>query len=318
MQVPGLNNIIAVTNTLALRSDGTVWDLMAPTPYHIEGLNNMTAVSRLFAVRNDGTVWHIWYREQVPGLNNVAAISSNWGNTLVMREDGSVWSWGDNTFGQIGDGTTTDRATPVQVRGPGGVGFLNLGPAAAQPDIPFTDVGDTWYRDAVTFVYERGLMTGTSSTTFAPSQNLTRAQLVTILWRMEGEPNVAFRPIFNDVLAGQWYSTAVIWAFDNGVVSGTGPGTFAPHNNITREQFATMMHNYARFAGHNTSVPANFNLNQFTDAGAISGWALEAMRWANFNGLITGTTATTLSPQGTANRAQCAAILMRYVQTFVD
>jgi len=178
---------------------------------------------------------------------------------------------------------------------------------------PFTDVGNTWYSEAVQFVWENNIMTGTTPVTFAPDAPLTRAQLVTILWRTEGEPATSWRNQFTDVSAGQWYSSAVIWAFDNGIVTGTSPTTFAPGANITREQFATMMHRYAEFAGQDTSVPANFNLNNFTDHGNISSWALTAMRWAVYTELIGGTGDNMLSPGGNATRAQAAVILTRYL-----
>ena len=186
------------------------------------------------------------------------------------------------------------------------------------PATPFTDISGHWAADAIAFVYERGLMTGTTATTFAPDATLNRAMVATILYRMAGSPAVTFRPVFTDVSAGQWYSNAIIWALDAGIVQGTTATTFAPGANITREQFATMMHRYARHTGENLTVPPTFNLNQFTDRGAVSAWAADAMLWANFHGLITGVTPTTLVPQGTANRAQCATILMRYMQAFVD
>jgi len=161
-------------------------------------------------------------------------------------------------------------------------------------------------------------MQGTTATTFAPTATLTRAQVATILWRMAGEPAVTHRPDFGDVPAGRWYSVPVIWALDAGIVTGTGPGTFAPGTNITREAFATMMYRYARYTGEDSTVPGTFNLAQFTDHANVSSWAAEEMRWAVHNGLITGATETTLAPQGTANRAQCATILMRYVQAFIE
>jgi len=192
-------------------------------------------------------------------------------------------------------------------------GALTAGALAA--DLPFTDVSNAnWFHGAVEFVYERGVMTGTTATTFAPNAALTRAQLVTILWRMEGEPTVSFEPIFDDVPEGRWFSDAVIWAYDKEIVTGTGPATFAPGANITREQFATMLYRYAAFAGHDLTVPAWFNFNQFTDRGDVSSWANEAMRWAVYNGLIGGTSGTALSPRGAATRAQAATILMRFMQ----
>jgi len=182
---------------------------------------------------------------------------------------------------------------------------------------PFVDVqrGD-WFHDAVAFVSSRNIMGGTTATTFEPHTQLNRAMLVTVLHRMAGSPVVAYRPVFQDVPTGQWFSRAVVWAFDNNIVTGVSETHFAPWDPITREQFATMMHRFAQFNGHNVVVSPAVNLNQFTDRGDISSWAWEAMRWSVHTGLITGTTDTTLAPQGSASRAQCAVIIMRYVQRF--
>ncbi|MCL2827493.1 MAG: S-layer homology domain-containing protein, partial [Oscillospiraceae bacterium] len=145
----------------------------------------------------------------------------------------------------------------------------------------------------------------------------TRAQVARMLWNMAGQPPVAFSPIFTDVpaTAPDWYRDAVIWAGTNGIVLGY-QGRFNSHENITREQFAIMMFRYAQFTGQNTTVPGNFNLNQFTDQGAISEWALRYVRWAVYNGLITGTPDARIAPQGTADRAEAATILMRFMQRF--
>ena len=183
---------------------------------------------------------------------------------------------------------------------------------------PFTDISGHWATDAIEFIYKRGLMNGITATTFAPDARLNRAMVATILYRMAGEPAVGFRPVFTDVSAGQWYSNAIIWAFDAGIVEGTSPTTFAPGANITREQFATMMHRYAHHGGQDLTVPSGFNLNQFTDRDAVSTWATDAMLWANYHGLITGRTATTIDPAGTATRAECATILMRFIEAFPE
>ena len=188
-------------------------------------------------------------------------------------------------------------------------------PAMANTGHPFTDVGNTWYSEAVQYVWENNIMTGTSPTTFAPNAPLTRAQLVTILWRTEGEPSTSWRNQFTDVSAGQWYSNAVIWAFDNGIVTGTSPSTFAPGANITREQFATMMHRYAEFTGQDVTICGDFILGGFQDAGSVSSWAMTAMRWAVYTGLISGTGNYMLSPGGNATRAQAAVILTRFLDS---
>ena len=177
----------------------------------------------------------------------------------------------------------------------------------------FTDVeANTWYSDGVDYVVREGLMRGTSDTTFNPNGTVNRAMLATILHRLAGEPSVSFSPVFSDVSAGTWYANAVIWASNNNIVNGVGGGHFAPNANVTREQFATLLFRYAEFAGLDTSVPATFNLLQYSDRMAISSWAIEPMIWAVYHGLITGTSSTTLTPSGTATRSQCAVILYRF------
>ena len=159
-------------------------------------------------------------------------------------------------------------------------------------------------------------MTGTTPTTFEPEAPLSRAMLATILWRMEGEPALFYRPIFDDVVSGRWYSEAVLWAYEEGVVLGTGPGIFQPEIDITREQFATMLYRYAQVAGHDVGVPSDFGLDWFGDSYDISDWAEEAMYWAVYNGLITGSTGGVLAPQAAASRAEAATILARFMERF--
>ena len=187
------------------------------------------------------------------------------------------------------------------------------------PTHSFNDVrGENWFAEAVQFVFARNIMEGTSPTTFEPNAPLTRAMVVTVLYRMMGEPSVTYSPIFHDVPSGLWFSDAVVWGYNQGIVEGMGQGRFAPHENITREQFAAMMHRFAQFNGHAQPVPATFSLAQFTDSNAVSYWALDGMTWNVYNGIITGMTPTTLAPRGTTTRAECAMVLMRYIQTFIE
>ncbi len=179
---------------------------------------------------------------------------------------------------------------------------------------PFTDVAPgAWYYDAVSYVYANGLMDGTSATTFEPNANMTRAMLVTILWRMEGEPVVNYIMPFTDVDGGAWYAEAVRWASSEGIVEGVSDTEFAPNEAVTREQFAAILYRYAQYDGMD-AVTLEENLGGFTDADSISEYAVPALNWAVGEGIITGTTATTLEPQGTATRAQAAAMLMRFVE----
>ena len=183
--------------------------------------------------------------------------------------------------------------------------------------LSFTDVPEgAWFRDDVAFVYEQGLMNGLTATSFGPGNNLSRTMLVTILHRMAGEPAASFSPVFSDVVTGRFYTTAVMWAVQNNIVDGVGDGRFAPADNLTREQFAVMLHRFADSQDMDISVPATWNLNNFTDHAQISTWAATALRWANYNELITGVTTTTIVPRGAATRAQGAAIIHRFVTAF--
>lgn len=178
---------------------------------------------------------------------------------------------------------------------------------------PFDDVSDSaWYADAVQYVYENGIMNGVTVTEFGPNMTTNRAMIVTMLYRLEGEP-AAETAGFTDVATGVYYADAVAWAQANNIVNGITETTFAPSNNISREQLATILYRYAQYKGYDVSV-GGMSLNEYTDASQISAYATTAMQWANENGLVTGVTSTTLEPQGSATRAQVATILMRFVE----
>lgn len=177
----------------------------------------------------------------------------------------------------------------------------------------FADVAaDAWYADAVQYVYENGMMSGTSETTFSPDLTTTRGMIVTILYRLENEPTVTGTTAFTDVAADQYYANAVAWAAQNGIVSGIDATTFAPNNAITREQMAAILYRYAQFKGYDVSAKAD--LSVYTDAAQVSTYATNAMAWANGAQLITGTSQATLTPAGNATRAQVATILMRFCE----
>ena len=177
----------------------------------------------------------------------------------------------------------------------------------------FADVAaDAWYADAVQYVYENGMMSGTSQTTFSPDLTTTRGMIVTILYRLENEPTVTGTTAFTDVAADQYYANAVAWAAQNGIVSGIDATTFAPNNAITREQMAAILYRYAQFKGYDVSAKAD--LSVYTDAAQVSTYATNAMAWANGAQLITGTSQATLTPAGNATRAQVATILMRFCE----
>lgn len=176
----------------------------------------------------------------------------------------------------------------------------------------FADVADdAWYADAVRYVFEKGMMNGTSSTTFSPNETTTRAMIVTMLHRLENEPTASAAG-FTDVASNTYYANAVAWAAANGVVTGVSETSFAPNDAITREQLAAILYRYAELKGYNVS--ASGSLSGYTDASQISSYATTAMQWANSTGLITGKTSTTLSPKGNATRAEVATILMRFCE----
>ena len=182
----------------------------------------------------------------------------------------------------------------------------------AEAPLPFPDVteGD-WFYDAVRYAYETGLMDGVGDSLFAPNSETTRAQLVTILYRLAGEPEPGGDSGFADVAAGTWYTDAVAWAAQNGSVNGVSDTEFVPGDDITREQLAAILYRYAAYQGYDVSQRAD--LSGFGDASSIRSYAQEALSWAHAQGLVLGFEDGSLRPQGTASRAQIAAVLMRFL-----
>ncbi len=188
-------------------------------------------------------------------------------------------------------------------------------PSSAYKDAPA--VGN-WAHVGIDFVLKSGLFYGTSDTTFSPDGAMTRAMLVTVLYRLEGQPKVTAKNPFSDVADGRWYTDAVVWAAENKIVNGVGEGKFDPDGEITREQMAAILYRYSEFKGV-TPTEGEFAA-EYPDAGKVSKYALAAMRWANAEKLINGTqrgSTVYLDPQGSATRAQVAAILMRFVQNIL-
>ena len=176
----------------------------------------------------------------------------------------------------------------------------------------FTDVDTAdWFAEAVQYMLDNKMMNGITDTTFGPDNTTTRGMIVTILYRLEGEPDAAASN-FTDVAANMYYADAVAWAQANNIVNGITTTTFGPDNAITREQMAAILYRYAQFKGYD--VTASNDLDSYTDASQISAYATAAMQWANAEGLITGSTSTTLNPQGNATRAEVATILMRFCE----
>ena len=188
--------------------------------------------------------------------------------------------------------------------------------APGATSLPFTDVsaGD-WFYEAVQFVYENGLMDGVGNKLFAPNATLNRAMAVTILYRLEGSPDLDGENLgypFADVDGDTWYSDAVYWARLNGIVDGVENNHFDPTGSLTREQMATILYRYAQYKG--ADVSASGDISGFADSANVSSWAVDAVKWAVGSGLVNGVEGNALAPQGTSTRAQAAAVLMRLSQ----
>ena len=180
---------------------------------------------------------------------------------------------------------------------------------------PFTDVSEKdWFYGDVMFVYENGLMLGTSKTLFSPYGTATRGMMATILWRMEGSPAPKGKNSFTDVEAGKWYADAITWTAENGIFAGYGKDKFGPDDPITREQLAAIFYRYADYKGYDLTVKGN--LDKFKDADKITDYAKTAMQWAVGSGLMKGKSGNLLDPQGTATRAEIAAMLHRFIEKY--
>ena len=184
---------------------------------------------------------------------------------------------------------------------------------AAPVGLPFADVsGSDWFYNDVRYVYEKGIMDGTGADRFSPNAPLTRAMIVTILYRMAGSPSVSGSSDFTDVAAGKWFAKAVAWAAANGIVNGYGDSLFGPNDPVTREQLAAILYRYAVYGGM-TAVTLEENLGSFADTAQLSAYAIQAMNWAVGQGLINGS-GNNLVPKAQATRAQVAAIIHRYLE----
>ena len=225
---------------------------------------------------------------------NAVTVTDRFGDAVRVTEN----SDGTYTF-TMPNGQVTITATFVETEAPVGEPFLDV------------NEGD-WFYDAVAYAYENGIMDGVGGNRFAPNSATTRAQLVTILYRLEGQPAVSGDLPFTDVEAGTWYTNAVGWAAQNGIVNGVGDDTFAPGNDLTREQLVTILYRYAESKGYDVSASAD--LAGYPDGEEIQAYAREAMAWAVAENIIRGMEDDTLKPAGNASRAQIATILMRFCE----
>lgn len=239
---------------------------------------------------------------------DVISIKKNDKMTFKAKADKgyvAVWTYKGDTY--VGDEYTVKMgATDAKLY----VEFMDKDDIRLT-ELPFRDVSKRdWYYDDVVYVYRKGYMDGMSSTRFGGELNTTRGQIVTILWRLTGEPRATRNNPFNDVSSRQYYYDAISWAYDAGVVDGFDARTFKPDQNVTREQLAAILYRYAKYMNLSTSGSAY--LAKYRDADKIANWAYDAMAWANYRGLINGTSATRIDPKGYATRAQIAAILHRF------
>lgn len=270
---------------------------------------------------------HMWNYVQMDD-KGWYGVDVTWNDPMVKGASGAKSGYENEKFLLVGTNTMIEGLTfgvshPETNRAAnGGVSFIN-GPrlngvsfdpskALINPLLHFTDASaDEWYAESVKYVYEKGMMSGTSATTFSPNATTTRGMLISILHRLDGEKS-APSAAFTDVPAGQWYANAVNWAVANGIAGGYCNGKFGAENIITREQMAAILYNFAKYKGYDLS--AKGDLTKFTDHTQLGSYADSAMQWANGAGLITGTSATTLAPTGSATRAQAASILMRFCE----
>ena len=221
-------------------------------------------------------------------------VTDRFGDAVKVTENAD----GTYTF-TMPNGQVTVKATFVETEEPA--------PAEPFPDVDEND----WFYDEVVYVYENGLMNGVENNQFAPNTATNRAMLATILYRLAGQPDVSGDLPFTDVEAGTWYTNAVLWAAQNGIVNGVTDTTFAPGNDLTREQLVTMLYRYAEAAGYDVSAAAD--LSGYPDAGKVQTYAQKAMSWAVAEGIVEGMDGN-LNPAGSATRAQIATILMRFCE----
>ncbi|WP_419056892.1 S-layer homology domain-containing protein [Evtepia gabavorous] len=325
------------TSTLTTNNEGKLSDL--PNPNHSNNKYtfqywtlNGTKVTEDTVFTGDATIVAQWSYSGGGGggggsvtTKYTLSFDTNGGSAIakVTKEKGTTVDLGQYvptregyTFaGWYSDEALTQKVTSVKLNGNTTV-YAKWTENAVTPILPFTDVksGD-WFYEAVQYVYDKGMMTGVSADRFAPASTTTRGMIVTILYRLENEPAVSGGSAFTDVESGAWYADAVAWAAANDIVNGTSATTFAPNSPITREQMAAILYRYAAYKGYDVSQKAD--LSGYTDATSISGYAKDALAWANAQKLITGVTDTTLNPQGSATRAQVATILMRLCETVV-
>ncbi len=187
-----------------------------------------------------------------------------------------------------------------------------------ETELPFTDLTeDMDCYDDVKYVYDRGIMIGMSDSEFGPELSLTRGMIVTVLYRMEGEPEAEYTGVFSDVADGQWYTSAVEWAAANGIVLGYGDDTYGPVKNVTREQLAAILCRYAQYKGYDVSVGEDTNILSYNDFDEISGWAMSSLQWACGAGVLEDTDGD-IRPAAEATRAEIARAIRVFLEDVAE
>ena len=247
---------------------------------------------------------------------------------IAYQERGETGGNGGNTGGNTGNDNgggyddNDDGYTPpiVPAQPETNIDYRACRRDEACPIWPFADAAPTaWYHDGVHYCLENGLMQGASAKSFLPNGSTTRAQLAAILWRLEGSPAPVSAVRFGDTAGGAWYTEAVRWAADSGVVKGYDNGRFGPNDAVTREQMAAILYRYAQYKGYDVSIGEDTNILSFNDALTVSGYSIPAMQWACGSGLMTGTRrdgGMALAPRDTTTRAQTATLLTRFQSAF--
>ncbi len=321
----------------ALTNEGNVWTFTVTAEDGVTSKTYTVTVSFTEAPKsNDAGVSSITVAgfKAVAGANNSYTVTVPYGTVVktgsfvivtrhpratvgALTNTGNIWSFTVTAEDGVTTAVYTVTVNTAALPEPITPGVDNKKPAP-KPEVklPFTDVSTSdWFYDDVAFVYENGLFSGTDSRSFSPNASMTRAMLVTVLYRLEGEPTVTGRSSFTDVRSGAYYEKAVIWAAANGIVTGTDSTSFSPDAKVTREQLAAILYRYAQYRKLDTDASAK--LNSFTDADSVSAYASEAFGWAVSEGLINGASGK-LMPKGDATRAQVAAILHRFVKNVLN
>ena len=321
----------------ALTNEGNVWTFTVTAEDRVTSKTYTVTVSFTEAPKsNDTGVSSVTVAgfKAVAGANNSYTVTVPYGTVVktgsfvivtrhpratvsALTNTRNIWSFTVTAEDGVTTAVYTVTVNTAALPEPITPGVDNKKPAS-KPEVklPFTDVSTSdWFYDDVAFVYENGLFSGTDSRSFSPNASMTRAMLVTVLYRLEGEPTVTGRSSFTDVRSGAYYEKAVIWAASNGIVTGTDSTSFSPDAKVTREQLAAILHRYAQYRKLDTDASAK--LNSFTDADSVSAYASEALGWAVSEGLINGASGK-LMPKGDATRAQVAAILHRFVKNVLN